>query len=115
MKEALLRKWHRRLGIMFVTFIIFQAGSGLMISYEKTTPSHSLAHGTAVLSPPGHKAIESVWHKTLEFVHYGASPLGDVYRIIWGIGTLGVAISGVLIALHVRTRLQRDRIPPHNV
>lgn len=105
MKETDLRKWHRRFAIMLVLFIILQAGSGLLLSVIGLITPHSHARTESVDSY-GHNEDggESLWKGSLEFIHHGAGAIGAVYRIVLGIGILGMAVSGSVIFLKIRER-----------
>jgi len=105
MKEADLRKWHRRMGIILALFIIIQAGSGLLMSLNELGTPHGHAHGEDVAAQDEHQEGGDSYIKTsLSFIHHGAGVIGRIYRILLGIGLLGMAISGSMIYFKVRAR-----------
>ena len=70
MKEADLRKWHRSLGIIFVLFIILQAGSGLLISIGQIGTSHSHADSEIVAHAGPHEEGKFIIKTSLSFIHH---------------------------------------------
>lgn len=108
MKESDLRKWHRGIGIILALFILLQAGSGFLISLSGlSTPPHSHAHTEAAIPPTSHTRGTSVWNNFLRSVHHGGDAVGSIYRILVGIGTVGMAVSGSGIFFKSRGRLQK--------
>ena len=104
MKESDLRKWHRSLGLILALFIILQAGSGLLITLSGLGIPHSHAHSEAVAHVDAHEDGKSLWNTSLGFIHHGAGVVGVVYRILLGIGMLGMAVSGYMIFFKIRVR-----------
>ena len=104
MKESDLRKWHRSLGLILALFIILQAGSGLLITLSGSGTPHSHAHSEPVADAEAHEDGKSIWKTSISFVHHGAGVVGVVYRILLGIGMLGMALSGVMIFFKIRAR-----------
>ena len=108
MQEKDLRKWHRNLAIIFVTFIIAQSVTGLLITLVELGAPHSLAHKEAIPAHINNKKAqaeeENVLDTLLASLHHGGGIIGTVYRIILGLGMLGVAGTGYLIYLKVRAR-----------
>lgn len=96
MTELYLRTWHRRLGIVLALLILLQAGSGLLLSLLGLLP--------------GGGAVGSPWHgadEFLEALHFGGGSCGKVYRIFLGLGMAGMAASGSLIFLKIRSRTRK--------
>jgi hypothetical protein len=91
MKEPDLRKWHRTMGITLALFIIIQAGSGLLLSLEDFVATVF----------PGAPAL-------LTSIHTGGGNLGTPYRVLLGLGLLGMATSGILIYLKIQARTRKD-------
>ncbi len=108
MKESDLRTWHRNLGIILSLFIILQAGSGLLISLSETGVPHTHANSESVVQANTHGEGNSKWTASIEFIHHGAGVVGVVYRILLGIGMLGMAISGSMIFFKVRARSKKN-------
>jgi len=104
MKESVLRTWHRNLGIVLAAFIIFQAGSGFLISLSQTAIPHTHAHEESHHSAHGHDDGESFWHDSLRFIHHGGDTLGTIYRIIVVVGTLVMVLAGSMIFFKIRAR-----------
>jgi uncharacterized iron-regulated membrane protein len=105
MKEKDLRKWHRNLGIILAFFIILQAVTGLLITIKETGVPHSHAGKTPVIIDEAPDELEpAVFQSALAVVHHGGGSAGTLYRIILSIGIMGMAFSGILIYLKIRTR-----------
>jgi uncharacterized iron-regulated membrane protein len=85
MDEAYLRKWHRTMGIILALFLFLQAGSGALMALE-------FALGTPGL------------FGALTSLHFGGGFWGQIYRILLGLGLMGMAASGALIFLKIRAR-----------
>ena len=85
MDEANLRKWHRTMGIILAFFIFLQAASGAMMALEFALNASGL-------------------FGVLTSIHYGGGFIGNIYRIILGLGLMGMAASGTLIYLKIRAR-----------
>ena len=88
MDEVSLRKWHRLVGIILAFFIFLQAASGTLMAVQ-------FALG---FSEP---------LDVLEGLHTGGGLLGNLYRILLGLGTVGMAATGMLIYLKIRARTKR--------
>ncbi|MGD2125748.1 MAG: hypothetical protein PVG99_06680 [Desulfobacteraceae bacterium] len=104
MKEAQLRKWHRRIGITLSLFIILQAGSGLLISLSNLSIPHTHAQTESVALHERNGEGEALWDQTLEFIHHGGGGSGTLYRILLGVGLVAMALSGSLIFFKIRAR-----------
>ncbi len=106
MKELALRKWHRRMGIILALFIILQAGSGLLLSFSGLGSPHEhdepIAH-----EHDEHDDEGSRWLGTFKNIHHGGGTAGNVYRIIIGVGTLGMALSGAAIFYQIKHRIKK--------
>ena len=109
MKESILRRWHRSLGILLALFIILQTGSGFLISLGELSVPHSHALEDTHASSHGNNEGESLWHEGLEFIHHGAGTAGSLYRILIGIGLLWMAVSGSMIFLKIRARSKKGQ------
>ncbi len=88
MEEAHLRKWHRTMGIILAFFIFLQAASGAMMALE-----------FALGSPGLFGALTSL--------HFGGGFFGHPYRIILGLGLMGMAASGAFIYLMIQSRTRK--------
>lgn len=88
MKEAQLRKVHRTAGMMFVFFIVLQALSGLMLTLQDLFSAER----------------ESIVHS----IHAHFSPVGDIYRLIAGIGMLFMAVTGSWIGMKILMRTRKS-------
>lgn len=88
MNEADLRKWHRTMGITLALFLFLQGATGAMLSLEKLLDLHELLG-------------------LLRDLHFGGGLPGQVYRVILGLGLMGMATSGTLIYLKIRARTHR--------
>lgn len=85
MTEADLRRGHRTMGIVLAFFIFLQAASGTLMALE------------FLLNSPGLSG-------SLTKLHFGGGTLGHIYRILLGLGVMGMALSGSLIYLKIRAR-----------
>jgi uncharacterized iron-regulated membrane protein len=87
MDEAHLRKWHRTMGIILAFFIFLQAATGTLM------------------------ALVSALHRPdidiLADLHLGGGLFGNIYRILLGLGLMGMAASGTLIYLKIRARTRK--------
>ena len=105
MNERDLRKWHRSFGIALAFFIIVQAGTGLLISLGELIMPHAPAHthDTSV-SPQSASEEESEWMETIEYIHQGDGIGINIYRIIIGLGLVGMAVSGSILFFKIKAR-----------
>jgi|GEM_PF-1475566 len=85
MTEAELRRGHRTMGIILALFLFLQAASGALVATE------------LFLKSPG-------LFGPLTKVHFWDGPLGHLYRILVGLGAVGMVSSGVAIFLKIRAR-----------
>ncbi len=88
MTEADLRRGHRTMGAILALFIFLQAASGTLMAVE------------FFLKSPG-------LFGSLTKLHFWDGPLGHLYRIILGLGTVGMATSGGAIFLKIRARTKK--------
>jgi uncharacterized iron-regulated membrane protein len=88
MTEVFLRKWHRTMGIILALFIFVQAATGALMSLQFALN----------FSEP---------LKALEILHTGGGLWGNLYRILLGLGLMGMATSGTLIYLKLRARMKK--------
>lgn len=88
MEEAYLRKWHRTIGIILALFFFIQGATGTLMALE------------FFLGAPGLTG-------TLTQLHFGGGTLGHLYRILLGLGLMGMAASGSLIFLKIRARTRK--------
>ena len=92
MKEAAVRKCHRGLGIIVVWFLAGQVFTGLVLSILDLATGGSSSSGL---------------DKLLGTLHTGWNPMGDIYRIILGLASLVLAISGIIIYFQIRARTRK--------
>jgi uncharacterized iron-regulated membrane protein len=88
MDEAYLRKWHRTMGIILALFIFLQAATGTLMALE------------FLLKSPGLFGV-------LTSLHFGGGSFGNLYRVLLGVGIMGMAASGTLIYLKIRARTRK--------
>ncbi len=92
MKEIILRKLHRSVGIVVAPFMIVQAVSGLML-------------GFGLFRRPGAGSVRpGSLDDILVTIHFKAGQLGDIYHILLGVGIAWMALTGWLIYLRVKRR-----------
>jgi hypothetical protein len=87
MNEASLRKWHRTMGIIVALFLFLQAGTGTWMALD------------SAFKFPDVYAITSL--------HTEGGLLGNLYRIVLGLGTMAMAVTGALIYLKIRARRKK--------
>jgi hypothetical protein len=117
MKESVLRKTHRNLGIILAFFLLLQGGSGLLLSatelFEPTPAAVPEAHGHAeedsaqpaeTGSPEPGAKTEETRHGLLGRLHHGQGTLWNLYRLAVGSGLLVLLASGTAIYLANRAR-----------
>ena len=85
MKEADLRKFHRYMGGSIALLVVFQAGTGLMMSLNHLAGSRFLG---AVLSA----------------IHFGGGTIGNGYRIALAATLLFMVATGLGILRKIRAR-----------
>lgn len=88
MTEADLRYWHRTMGFILALFIFLQAASGAMMALEFFFKSPGL------FGP-------------LTRLHFGGGSLGHLYRMLLGLGLMGMAASGTFIYLKIQARTRK--------
>jgi hypothetical protein len=88
MDEAHLRMWHRTIGICLALFIFLQAASGAMMALEFALDSTGL-------------------FGILTSLHFGGGSWGHLYRILLGLGLMGMAASGALIYFKIQARTKK--------
>jgi len=108
MKQAAIRKWHRRLGVAVALFILLQAGSGMVISllhvrvHDHQGEGEHGREGEVAKGQDEHHESGFRWAEALEFVHHGAAPFMNLYRILLGAAILLQTVLGVLIWIKIR-------------
>jgi hypothetical protein len=107
MKESDLRAWHRNLGIILSLFIILQTVTDLLISLSEAGVPHTHANSESVVQANTHGEVKSKWSASIAFIHHGAGAIGMFYRILLGIGMLGMAVSGSMIFFKVRAHSKK--------
>jgi uncharacterized iron-regulated membrane protein len=85
MKEATLRRYHRYLGVSIALLVVFQVGTGLLLSLNALI---------------GSNALDTV----LTFIHFGDGVIGNVYRIVLGATLLFMVVTGAWIYLKMLAR-----------
>jgi hypothetical protein len=91
MNERSVRSVHYQLGIIIACFLLVQVLAGLLLSL-----------GT-LSSASGAK-----WFQVLETIHTGWDPVGSVYRIILGLGTVAQVTLGITIFFLSRARRKKS-------
>ena len=95
MKEADLRKYHRRTGITIAVFVFFQALTGLLLSIHHIfTDLHQVDFAG--------------------IIHFGGGLGGNIYRILLALGLLFMACTGtwIFIKIKSRTLAAAKKMPP---
>ncbi len=104
MKEITLRKYHRTIGIILAFFIFLQIGSGVALILDYWIGK--LLEKNQVSSSSGTKEeLESSFVKVMDFIHFkGGGVAGGIYRVIIGVGMMGLVISGSMVFFMIQTR-----------
>lgn len=100
MKQAGLRKWHRRLGLALAVFIVLQAGSGLWLTVTEMGSSHGHPETgehqeAATAEGHGHEAEESSGHGIVGAIHHSEATWVGIYRIALAVGILLQTVLGL--------------------
>jgi len=85
MKEAKVRRFHRRMGIIVVWFLALQAVTGFFIGL-------------------GELVGDSSFIQFMGTIHYDWKPLGGIYRFFLILATLAQGLSGLAIFFLMRAR-----------
>ena len=102
MQEMNVRKLHRRLGIVLAFFLLLQVISGLFFSVR------NFSHHIIATGPQGYDG-GTPWGNVMGTLHYGLGPVGDVYRVLLGLGLVVMAVSGAAIFLKIRSRTRQTK------
>ncbi len=104
MKQSNMRKLHRNIGIIIAVFIVFQVGSGLLITLAEfgETPTHSNAEHEYGES----REDASAWGAALGWIHHDSSMPMGIYRVLLGVGLLAQTTIGGMIFFDTRRRLK---------
>lgn len=103
MKEAELRKWHRRVGIGLALFLFIQAATGVLLNLEGLFLPRGHAHLDQKASVQS-ASTKEVTGDPIEFLHHGGGFWGAHYRLALGIATIWMAASGISMYLKIRSR-----------
>jgi len=87
MKEAQLRKYHRKAGIVFALLIVIQALTGLILTVEDV--------------------LGVYWGGIVHSIHKQYDLPGHIYRLGAGAGLVFMVTTGVFIWFMVRQRTKR--------
>lgn len=85
MKEVTLRKFHRYLGVSIALLVVFQVGTGLLLSLNAIT---------------GLDFSERV----IDFLHFGDGIIGNVYRVTLATTLLFMVATGAWIYMKMVAR-----------
>jgi len=121
MKEATLRKWHRRIGLTFALLLLVQGGTGLFLTIQglsgpAATREGGPDHG-ASREGGGHDHAtdhgEDRLAALVSAAHHGGGALGAAFRILVGVGTVAMAGTGLVIFSMSAARMRRrKRVEP---
>ena len=84
MKEAQLRTWHRNVGLVVFIFILFQALTGVVLTFEDIFGFY----------------LGGIVHD----LHKRYDMAGHIYRLISGTGMLWMAVTGMAVWMKIRAR-----------
>lgn len=109
MKKITIRKLHRILGVGLSIFIGLQAITGIYLSVRNWNEfskqdklSIPLEHVHAE-----HDAVSPVFESLIGVAHRGGGLYGLVYRMVIGLGIIGLSFSGLIIFFQSRSRLKK--------
>jgi hypothetical protein len=97
-----MRKWHRSIGIVLALFIVFQVGSGLLLTISEF--SETSVHTSEGLGHDEHSEQSLSWHTVLGWIHHSESSWMGVYRILLAAGILAQTGIGVMLFFETRHR-----------
>ena len=89
MKEIHIRKWHRIIGTFLAVFFLLQIITGIVLSVEDIIGTY----------------LGSLLHD----LHDGFGIIGGTYRIALGFGLVWMAITGIILSLKIRSRMQKRK------
>jgi hypothetical protein len=89
MKEISVRKYHRIAGIILAIFILLQVLSGVVLTVENI--------------------LGIFWGGVIHDIHYRYGLVGNVYRIILGIGLVWLLVTGLFIAIKIQARTKKPQ------
>lgn len=101
MKQSVLRRWHRHVGIVIAPFLALQAISGLILSYGVYS---RVATSLAGEVP---EPVRSAWQLLMAKTHYGPGLAGWIYHSLIGLGLLWMIGSGVWIWIDLWRKRQK--------
>lgn len=104
MKELVLRKLHRIVGVVIAPLLILQALSGIFLSVDWLLGFHRRIGETIKENIP---PLIRLWDMILVNIHYGLGVGGAFYHVLLGIGAIWVAASGFMIFLKIRERQKK--------
>ena len=106
-KELTLRKWHRNSGIILGLLILFQAVSGLFISF---TIAFTFHHDVSA-SLDAHEAhtLHYAWDYLFMSIHYGTGWVTSAYHLVVGVGLVWLICTGTMIFLRGVRRSRQAR------
>ncbi len=102
MKEADLRRWHRKLGVVLALFLFVQALTGFLLSVTWLAEPHSEA--PAATAAPQE---ESFFEELLEELHVGGETVGAIYRVLLGATTVLQVVLGYFIYTSMKKRMKK--------
>jgi hypothetical protein len=118
MNEVRLRTWHRRVGILFVVFVVLQSISGVFLDLSWFVTPHDFINRIGVRDPIVVQGVQKAWETLLEIahnIHLGGLLGGAAYRTILAVALLLLSITGIMIFRAIRKRMQpKNRVTNTN-
>lgn len=106
MKDILLHKLHRYVGIAVAPFLVIQTVSGLLLGFGLFRRPEAFMNERTLLVLPGN------WDEFLIKVHFESGRAGDAYHLLLAAGIFWLAVSGWII--HLRNQGKRRNSDPRN-
>lgn len=111
MTEKTLRKYHGTLGVILSFFLFIQIGSGTLLAFDESlgrgrhaNPGHADGH----LHDAGHTDQDRE-ENLLEIIHHHGTQPFQTLRMLLGIGTMTMLLSGATI--YVLSRKREKQLP----
>jgi uncharacterized iron-regulated membrane protein len=117
MRESQLRKFHRRVGMVLVAFLMIQAATGGALSFSElishagwtSQRSRDLEGKPEMERAPGEDLGFHSLKEISESIHSGGGPWGALYRMVLGTCVLWMGVSGAWIFVKVQRRSRKPK------
>jgi uncharacterized iron-regulated membrane protein len=111
MQEVVLRKWHRRIALVFALFLMVQTLSGFLLDATWFKFPHDFIGRMGPIAGLKWDNLDIYWQTTILYshkVHLGGLIPGIIYRGILALGIIFTSLSGLLVYNELRKRQKKD-------